>query len=249
MRDREDGILYYLDMHCHILPGVDDGSKDFDMSMEMIDHAYDEGIRAIILTPHYHGGYVETKRSVIDKIFVELRDHVAGRHPDLKLFIGHEIYYYPSVPEWIEEGRVHTLADSNYVLLEFSTMVEKRELTDAVHNLCNNGYYPVLAHVERYDCLVRDPGFVGELIDLGAYIQVNSKTIAGEGGMKIKHFIKKLLKEEWIHFIGTDAHNMRGRKPEMEECARYIIKKCDSEYAAQILYANAVNIVNNQPLY
>ena len=78
----------------------------------------------------------------------------------MKLFIGHEIYYYPSVPEWIEEGRVHTLADSNYVLLEFSTRVEKRELLEAVQNLCGYGYYPVLAHVERYDCLVKDPSYV-----------------------------------------------------------------------------------------
>lgn len=241
--------MFYLDMHCHILPGVDDGSRSMDMSMAMLDYAYEEGVRAIILTPHYHGGYVETERSVIDETFEELKEHARQLHPDMKLFIGNEIYYYPSVPEWIEEGRVHTLADSDYVLLEFSTPVEKRELLEAVQNLCSHGYYPVLAHVERYDCLVRDPSYVGELIDNGAYIQVNSKTIAGEGGMKIRHFVKKLLKEEWIHFIGTDAHSMGGRKPEMADCADYIIRKCSEEYAAEILYANAVHIIKNQPLY
>lgn len=241
--------MFYLDMHCHILPGVDDGSRSMDMSMAMLDYAYEEGVRAIILTPHYHGGYVETERSVIDETFEELKEHAKQLHPDMKLFIGNEIYYYPSVPEWIEEGRVHTLADSDYVLLEFSTPVEKRELLEAVQNLCSHGYYPVLAHVERYDCLVRDPSYVGELIDNGAYIQVNSKTIAGEGGMKIRHFVKKLLKEEWIHFIGTDAHSMGGRKPEMADCADYIIRKCSEEYAAEILYANAVHIIKNQPLY
>ncbi len=240
--------MYYLDMHCHILPGVDDGSKDINTSIQMLDHAYEEGIRAMILTPHYHGGYVETKRAVIDEIFAELEELSNRRHPDLKLFIGNEIYYYPSVPEWIEEGRVHTLADSNYVLLEFSTRAEKRELNEAVQNLCNNGYYPVLAHVERYDCLVKEPSYVGYLIDGGAYIQVNSATVIGEGGMRIKHFLKKLLKEEWIHFIGTDAHSMRSRKPDMAECADYICRKCSERYAAQLLYANAVNIINNRPL-
>lgn len=240
--------MFYLDMHCHILPGVDDGSRSMDMSMAMLDFAYEEGIRAIILTPHYHGGYVETERTVIDETFEELNKHSRKLHPDLKLFIGNEIYYYPSVPEWIEEGRVHTLADSDYVLLEFSTPVEKRELLEAVQNLCSHGYYPVLAHVERYDCLVRDPFYVGELIDNGAYIQVNSRTVTGEGGMKIKHFVKRLLKEEWIHFIGTDAHSMGGRKPEIADCADYIIRKCSEEYAAGILYANAVNIIKNRPL-
>ena len=68
------------------------------------------------------------------------------------------------MPEWIEEGRVHTLADSSYVLIEFSPAVEKRELTDAVKNICSFGYRPVLAHVERYDCLVRDPGLIEDLI-------------------------------------------------------------------------------------
>ena len=240
--------MYYLDIHCHVLPGVDDGSKSLDMSMAMIDHAYDEGIRAMILTPHYHGGYVETPRAVIDDTFRQLRSYVAEQIPDMKLFIGNEIYYYPSVPEWIEEGRVHTLADSDYVLLEFSTMVDKRELKDAVQNMRSYGYYPILAHVERYDCLVRDPSYVDELIDNGAYIQVNSKTFTGEGGMKIRHFMKKLLKEEWIHFVGTDAHSMGNRKPDMAECAEYILRKCDEGYAAEILYANAVKVIKNMPL-
>lgn len=240
--------MFYLDMHCHILPGVDDGSKSMDMSMAMLDFAYFEGIRAVILTPHYHGGYVETERSVIDETFRELKGQIKQLHPDMKLFIGNEIYYYPSVPEWIEEGRVHTLADSDYVLLEFANPVDKRELIEAVHNMCGHGYYPVLAHVERYDCLVRDPSYVGELIDNGAYIQVNSRTVTGEGGMKIRRFVKKLLKEEWIHFIGTDAHSMGGRKPEIADCADYIIKKCGEQYAAEILYANAVHIIKNQPI-
>ena len=240
--------MFYLDIHCHILPGVDDGSKNMDLSLKMLDYAYDEGIRAHILTPHYHGGYVETDRSIIDERFIELRERAAEQHPDVKLFIGHEIYYYPSVPEWIEEGRVHTLADSNYVLLEFSTRVEKRELMEAVQNMCGHGYYPVLAHVERYDCLVKSPAYVGELIDNGALIQINSRSVTGEGGMWVKRFIKKILKEEWVHFIGTDAHSMGGRKPEMADCADYILRKCSEEYAAGILYANAVHIVNNQPL-
>lgn len=241
--------MFYLDMHCHILPGVDDGSKNMEMSMDMLEYAYEEGIRAIILTPHYHGGYVETARSVIDDTFEELNNNCKKVHPDLKLFIGNEIYYYPSVPEWIEEGRVHSLADSDYVLLEFSNQVRKRELLEAVQNLCSHGYYPVMAHVERYECLVKEPSYIGELISNGAYIQVNSKTIAGEGGMRIRRFVKKLLKEEWIHFIGTDAHSMGSRKPEMADCAEYIMKKCGEEYAADILYANAVHVINNEPLY
>ena len=79
-------------MHCHILPGVDDGSRSMDMSMAMLDYAYEEGVRAIILTPHYHGGYVETERSVIDETFEELKEHARQLHPDMKLFIGNEIY-------------------------------------------------------------------------------------------------------------------------------------------------------------
>ena len=235
-------------MHCHILPGVDDGSKNMDMSLQMLDYAYNEGIRAHILTPHYHGGYVETERSVIDRTFGELRSRLNKVHPDMQLFPGHEIYYYPSVPEWIEEGRVHTLADSGYALLEFSTGVEKRELLEAVKNMCGYGFYPVLAHVERYDCLVKDPSYVGKLIDNGAYIQVNSGTVAGDGGIRIRHFIKKILKEEWVHFIGTDAHSMGSRKPQIAECAKYLMKRCSEEYAAELLYKNAISIINNRPL-
>ena len=240
--------MFYLDIHCHILPGVDDGARNFDTSMAMISMAYNEGTRAMILTPHYHGGYVEPNRNVVDERFIKLRQLVHQYYPDMKLFLGNEIYYYPSVPEWIEEGRVHTLADSDYVLLEFSTKVGKRELMDACKNMCGYGYRPVFAHVERYESLVKDPSYIEELILSGAYIQVNSKSITGEGGLRTKHFIKRLLKEEWIHFIGTDAHSMGSRKPEIAECADTIIKKCGKEYAAEILYKNAVCIINNQPI-
>ncbi len=240
--------MNYLDIHCHVLPGVDDGARDMETSLAMINKAYAEGIRAMILTPHYHGGHVETDRKVIDSQFVKLRKYAKETCPKMKLLLGNEIYYYKSVPEWIEEGRVHTLADSNYVLLEFSNGVEKRELFDAVSNMCSYGYYPILAHVERYDCLVKDANTVGELVDMGAYIQINSRALCGKEGMKPKRFIRKILKNEWVDFVGTDAHSMGMRQPEMAECAEYIIQKCGEEYAARVLYMNALNIVRNKPL-
>lgn len=240
--------MFYFDVHCHILPGVDDGAKNINITMDMIDFAYDEGIRAMILTPHYHGGYVETPRHVIDETYMMLRDAVARRHPDMRLFIGNEIYYYPSVPDWIAEGRVHSLADSAYVLLEFSNSVEKRTLKEAVQNINSYGYYPILAHVERYNCLVKDPYYVEELVTNGALIQCNAKAIIGDEGLRARHFTRKLLKYEMVHFVGTDAHSMGSRKPEMADCADYLIKKFGKDYAARLLYANAVCIINNAPI-
>ena len=240
--------MYYFDVHCHVLSKVDDGARDLDTSVAMIGKAYSEGIRAMILTPHYHGGHVETNINIINKEYNRLRGYVKKAYPDMKLFIGNEIYYYPSVPEWIDEGRVHTLADSNYVLLEFSNGVETRELMDAVQNMCANGYYPILAHVERYDKLVKTPSFVEDLIESGAHIQINAKAVMGQEGLKPKHFVKKLLKNNWVHFVGTDAHSMGSRQPEIAECAEYIINKFGSDYAASILYKNALCIVKNIPL-
>lgn len=235
-----------IDIHCHVLPGVDDGATDIEKSLEMLRFAYDEGIDDVIATPHYHGGYMECKIDTIKDRFEILKkraskDDKAGR---VRLHLGCEIYYYPSVVEWLEKGQVATMAGSDYVLLEFGFTSEFRDIYEGVTNVVNAGYLPIVAHAERYDKLVGDMDAVAELLECGAYIQINSEVL--NGGFRTKRFAKKLLKNHMVHFLATDAHGIRHRSPEMAYAAEYIANHYGEDYCRELTEDNPAKVINNE---
>ncbi len=230
------------DIHCHVLPGVDDGARDIDESLDMLQIMYDEGIRSVIATPHYHGGHMQPDVNTIRQRFEKLKaaaqmyDTLAAMH----LYLGCEIYYYPSIVEWLDEGRVLTMAGSRYVLLEFSYSSDIRQLSDGVSRVAAAGFYPIVAHIERYRKIVGDVGAVDELIDRGAYIQINSESLSG--GWKTARFVKKILKEQMVHFVGTDAHDTRGRSPSLAGESDLIARRYGEDYCRQLFVDNPAMI-------
>lgn len=240
--------LKIADMHCHILPGLDDGSKDMEQTMSMIKIAYSEGVRLIIATPHYHIGKVKVDISEAKKLIETIKESIKEKYPDLEIYCGQEIYYYSEAMEDIENKRAATMAGSEYVLLEFSTDVSYTEITSAIYDTTSHGYHPILAHIERYECLAKRPDRIAELIEAGAYMQVNAKTVAGEYGKQIQKFIKKLLKKEYIHFISSDAHSDRSRAPHFNEAEKVLSKACSAEYYKKILWENVIKIINNEEI-
>ena len=226
------------DMHCHVLPGVDDGARDIDESLDMLQVMYDEGIRSVILTPHYHGGHMEPDADKIRSRFRQLKAAADGYETlaAMKLYLGSEIYYFPSVTEWLDEGRVLTMAGSRYVLLEFGYSNDAARIAEGISRVAASGYYPVVAHIERYRKLVGDVDAVDDLIRRGAYIQINTESLSA--GWKIRSFVKKLLKNEMVHFVGTDAHNMRGRIPQMQWESEYIARRYGEDYCRELFIDN-----------
>lgn len=233
------------DIHSHILPGVDDGAETMERSMEMLEAALAEGIRGIILTPHYHGGHYEAAAGYVSRIFKSLCEQAKEKYPEIRLYLGNEIYYYPSVPEWLQEGRVHAMSESSYVLLEFAPGVRLREIREAVQHMTGAGYYPILAHAERYQSLVEKAEQAELLIQMGAYIQVNAETINGETGIKSRHFVKKLMKKEQVHFVASDAHSLGRRGPYLRKSAEYLCKHYGEEYTIRLLQENPEKLISN----
>lgn len=234
------------DIHCHVLPGVDDGARDMDHSLEMLRFMYDEGIRNVIATPHYHGGYMECRIDTIMDRFEIIkkrasRDEKASK---LKLHLGCEIYYYPSVVEWLDNGQVLSMAESDYVLLEFGFTMDARSIYEGITAVVNAGYIPIVAHVERYDEIVKSVGNVEELISRGAYIQINSE--AFKGSFRERSFVKKLLKNHMVHFVATDAHGVRHRRPEMDDAAVYVYDHYGEDYCRALFHDNAAAVINNE---
>ena len=237
-----------IDVHCHILPGVDDGSSNMDMTREMLRLAWSEGITAMIATPHYRRGYADTPVNKLIEAYYQVVQEAQRIHPDFRIYLGNELFSSHELPERLEKGQVLTMSNTRYVLVEFLPSVEYAQLTASLRKLQMNGYRPIVAHAERYGCLLKDPYLVEELTDMGFYIQVNAMSVTGENGFSVKKFVKKLMKYELVHLLGTDAHSMGRRRPEMKKCVAYIEKKYGEKYARQIAWDNAVRLLQNQPI-
>lgn len=236
----------YIDIHSHILPGVDDGSQNMDESLEMLHRAADEGIRKMILTPHNKAEHKNVSVEGIRKRIHTLQTEVSRQKIPITLYPGNEIFYRDGVAEMLEEGSLCTLADTRYVLVEFQPLEEFGYIRSAIYELTSCGFTPILAHVERYACMASKLDNVLYAIDRGALIQINASTVTGNMGLKGKQTVKKMLKGHMVHFVSTDAHDCERRAPYLAECAQYICKKFGDAYAAALLHDNASRLLKGE---
>lgn len=236
----------YTDIHIHILPGVDDGSKNLDMSMEMLRHAYAEGIRRMVVTPHnkpmHHNAGKEKIRELIHLLWAQMKQESI----EIELYPGSELYYRKDLVKCLEEGNAITMADSRYVLIEFQPADRWEYIRDGANDMLMAGYRPILAHIERYQEVCKDAERVIRLREMGCCIQVNAASVIGKYGMGIKGCVKKLLKQQLIDFIATDAHDAANRTPDMAKCAEYICRKYGAEYMNSLLTENPSRVIRDE---
>lgn len=241
------GLFVIVDIHSHILPNLDDGSRNLQETKEMIDIAVQEGIEAIIATPHYEAGANQEFIVKYQQAFEEVRQYIEANQIPLELYQGNEIYYSESVPELLQKNEVHTLNGTPYILMEFPIEMGYSSIQRAVNAVSYAGYWPIIAHTERYPVL-RDIKKVYELIRMGAYIQLNTNAITGKEGWRTKQFCKKLLKHHMVHVVGTDAHGSRHRRPKMKECLGYLDKKFGKTYRRRISEENPLSILKGEKI-
>ena len=221
-----------VDIHCHILPGVDDGAPDMETSRAMIRDAYEQGVRYIIATPHYRPEMFEPSMKKVIRVYHELRDY--AEEVGIGLRLGCEYYRNEQMIRHLDKKLRPTMLGSRYVLTEFSTNDSFVTVRNYIYELITKGYRPIVAHVERYFCC-QEPERIQELKKLGAQIQINADSVLGYEGHTIKKFCAGLMKDD---FIGSDAHNLEGRKMNLGKCATYVRKKMGQDYAEEIFVDN-----------
>lgn len=225
-----------VDIHCHILPGVDDGSHSISQSRRMLDLAWENGIRAVVATPHFMPEGRHPDPGKLRGLVEELREYLWLRQYDMEIYEGNEIYYHEEAVRRLERGEILPLAGSSHVLVEFSPAEDVRYIRNALTQLQSAGYDPVIAHVERYMSLCRKPyDRIGELREMGVLVQVNAHSIEGKMGPALKKTAHDLLKKRLVDFVATDAHSDRGRSPAVGECVGILRRKYPAEYVAEIL--------------
>lgn len=236
--------MILTDIHCHILPGVDDGAESGRMTMDMLRREYQDGVRKIILTPHHRAGMFMPSLQIIEHRFRKVREKAARIGSDgIKVYLGCEYYRSIDMSKEIKKETRYRMAGTSNVLTEFSSGDSYTNVRNIIYDLVANGYTPIIAHIERCEALTKSLDEVGNLIELGAKVQMNAESVLGKSGRKIKRFCKSLMDRDYVHFIASDCHDMTTRAPNLGECAAYIEKKRGEEYAKKIFQQNPDEII------
>lgn len=234
----------FIDIHNHTLFGVDDGPQELAISEKMLSDAKAQGADAIILTPHYRKGMFSYPVEEIERNFAGLEQ--VAQTIGIRLFLGCEYHVNSDLIANIQSGRCKTLAGSDYVLTEYSYQSEYSYIAEQTHRLISFGYFPVIAHVERYECIQKKPALCMELSNMGAFIQVNADSVIGRAGWKTKQLCKKMLSKQWVDVIASDAHDLTDRIMCMAECRAGVEKRYGEEYAKLLFEQNPMRIINNR---
>ena len=227
-----------VDMHCHILPEVDDGARSIEETRQMLQKAYEDGIRYIIATPHYHPRRGRKSPTELRRQLKLVREEAARISDKLRVYLGAEIYFGQDIPEKLREERILTMNRTNYVLVEFSPGDTFEYICQGIQQIQLKGYKVILAHIERYQCIYKAIENAEHLKHMGVYIQVNAGSITGEAGWKTKRLARQLLDRRLVFCVGTDAHDPKKRRPRMKKAAEYVEQKCGEDYARRIFFSN-----------
>lgn len=219
-----------VDIHCHLLEELDDGSQNIDTTNKMIKIAEEDGITDIIATPHYHTNYFENSYEKIVEIVNRKNEELKINKSNITIFPGQEIFIDKYTLEIYKSGIIHGLNDSKYLLIESNLQEYTKEYMNIIYELRILGVVPIIAHPERYIYIIRDNTRINDFIDEGCLFQINSSSLMGLFGSKIQKTAKNLIRNGVCNFIASDAHSIGGRAPRIKESlqkARKINKALD----------------------
>lgn len=230
-----------IDLHCHILPNVDDGAENMEETIEMLSIAVEEGISGIVATSHAKAEMLQQSERYLES-YREILKYIELNNIPIQIYYGNELYYSDGILSALRNGEVHTLNGTHYVLVEFPIYENYYYIERGIRNLQNLGYWPIVAHVERYEELQSEDK-IRKLIELGAYIQVNTSSILGKSGITTRMFCTKLLRKRLVHIVATDAHGSKHRRPEMKDCLKLIDRIAGEKYRRIITEENPEKII------
>lgn len=237
----------FYDMHTHILPGLDDGAANIQETMKMLSLAYEEGIRRICATPHYN---VEKTASLEERVaaFRRIQQKIKEVYSDMELYLGNELMYSYDIAEHLRKGQALTLNGSKYVLVEFMPSATYKHVLSGFQALISSGYRPVLAHMERMDCLWKERERLDELKEISVIFQMNTESLIGSRFNSEVKYCRKLIKEDYIDILGSDMHRVSWRPPVYQKAAQWIAKECGKDKLMELTVKNPAAILKNENL-
>lgn len=233
-----------IDFHTHILPEVDDGSKSYEESLEMLKEAKQSGFHTVISTSHYATGCFEVpeykRKELIDDL--NLEENIP------QIVLGSEIFLTHNIIDLLKEFKASSINGTNYVLIELPLKKKVNNLESEINILKENGYIPIIAHPERYLSIQNNFKLLKQLESLGVLFQCDYGSILGKYGFKAKYTFKKMLKNELVSFMGTNAHKENSIYTKVPKAISLISKYISAEKLQDLINNNAEKILKGETL-
>jgi len=206
------GDFMIVDIHSHIIPGIDDGSENMEMTLEMLRNAEKDGTKEIVATPHYLLEYGESTIKEVKVLVEEINSLLNKEEINIKIYSGQEVYFNENIIENYMEGNIGTINDSRYMLIEFPMhKFDEKKIFDTLYELQIRDIVPIIAHPERYIPFRDEPSLINNFIEEGYLFQMNAGSIEGKFGERIKKTAHLFLENNIYNFIGSDAHKIENR--------------------------------------
>jgi protein-tyrosine phosphatase len=234
-----------VDIHCHILPGIDDGPRSWDLTAEMCRIAALDGITHIVATPHCNYEFAYDRDRYADMLG-ELSDAANGK---LAFSLGCDFHFSDdNIQDALAHPRRYTIGDSQYLLVEFSDSDISPEVKENLMLVSSNGMVPIITHPERNRLLLNKPEMVLEFVEQGYLVQVTANSFTGHWGSRSKITAEWLLERQAIHVIASDAHDPARRRPVLSEARKAVTELAGAEVADALFVQNPAAIVEGQRL-
>ncbi len=238
-----------IDLHCHILPAVDDGAVDLDAALAICRLAADDGCTAMVATPHLrHELWHNDDRGHLEGLWRRLRDLASGI---IDVYLGGEIAVNSgscSEMHRLPGGDLLPLAGSRYLLLEFHTRGIGPDPEELIHELIVEGWCPVIAHPERIPWLASDPGYMTALLELGALAQVTAMSVINPAAHYSFDACSRMLDAGMVHFVASDAHDIRNRPPGLSQAYQHVARTLGEPVARELFITNPRAVLENRSL-
>jgi protein-tyrosine phosphatase len=238
-----------IDLHAHVLPGIDDGPETLDEAVAMLRTAHEDGTTVLVATPHQrHPQWPNEDRALLERKLAELRAAAGDRAPRLEL--GAEISVDSDLLREIDRlpnSPLVPLAGSRYLLLELSPGTSHEDLRALLHELLVAGWLPIVAHTERYPWLAAEPAHLIELHELGVQLQVTAMSLTGGFGRRAQACAEFMLEHGIADLVASDAHDIDDRPPVLSQGRRLVASRWGETRAARLFEENPLLVVENLP--
>lgn len=231
-----------IDMHSHIIWGIDDGAKSEKDTIDMLKRAEASGTTKIVATPHFARGVYEVEFEEVKNKVNELRALAKENNINIEIYHGQEVYYTEKIYEYYKEGYIGTINDTRYMLIEFSLRdfhIDK--VIDDLYELTLRGIKIIIAHPERYNTFINEPSLINKFIEQGYLFQLNGGSVTGQFGRRVKKLSKLYLDNNIYSVIGSDGHNDINRSTDISEALKQL-----TEQQIKSFKINGKNILSNK---
>ena len=234
-----------IDLHCHMLPAIDDGAVDLETSLAMARMAVDDGVTVTACTPHIMPGVYENRGPDIRAAIDRLQQALDENGIPLKLVTGADVHIAPDLVQGLKNGRILSLNDSRYFLFEPPHHIAPPRLEQLAFDVMSAGYMPLITHPERLTWIESHYDVIKQMAHGGAWVQITAGAVTGRFGRRPKYWSERMLDEGLVHILATDAHNLRNRCPNLSHARQLVAERLGEQAATDMVLTRPRGVLDN----